>query len=249
MTFYSNPMFTVQLHRKASLALLLTIPINDLNINLKLVHSSGNRIQTFNKRDLIIDSGDYRRGSAFAEAKNVDAGSYTIICSTFEPNQKATFTLRVDGSEPPVLKQLPPQYAGRIAKRLPGVQFASGIFRIGARLLPKRHAILSAAVTGYSSTNSEFRIPVRLSIVLNPGPNERVSSTSNEGEFSDGRTAAVQLPEMNVWQRSGEDMWLMVERMGGGGHVPEKEEFGIDVLCDGRVDECVEVGEWRIFDE
>jgi hypothetical protein len=230
----------------AKLALLLTTPVHDLNINLKIVHSGGTRIQTLNKRDIISDSGDYRRGSAFAEA-NVDAGTYTIICSTFEPNQKAPFTLRVDGSEVPLLKQLPPQYAGKIAKRLPSIHFAAGISRLGTRIIPKRHCTFSAAITSYTSppAQHESHTPVRLSIVLNPGPNERMISSSNGGEFSDGRTAAVQLGEMNLWPKGEEYMWLMIERIGGG----EGGGYGVDVFCDGRVDDVVEVGEWRIFEE
>ena len=251
LTFYSNPMFMVQISRKASLALLLTTPASDLNINLKLVHSNGNRIATLNKRDIIIDSGDYRRGSAFAEAKELDPGSYTIICSCFEPNQKAPFVLRVDGSEPPALKQLPPQHAGRISKRLPPVHFAPNIHRIGAHLLPRRHCVFSAAVSSYSGSNASnsTSTPLRLSIIVNPGPNERVLCQSNEGEFSDGKTSKVQLGEMNVWPGMvGEgkgSMWVMVERMGGEG----VGQVGVDVLCDGRVEECVEVGEWRVFEE
>lgn len=253
LTFYSNPMFTMQIHRRASLALLLTTTVSDLNINLKLVHSNGTRIQSFNKRDIIVDSGDYRRGSAFAEVKSLDPGSYTIICSTFEANQKAPFTLRVDSSEPPVLKQLPPQYAGKISKRLAGIYFAPDVHRLGARLLPKRHNVFSAAVTNYISrpqtTHADSRVPVRLSIIVNPGPNERILSVSNDGEFSDGRAAAVQLPEMNVWPGmiGGENMWIMLEKMGGAGRGGQDGEYGVEVLTDGRVDDNVDIGEWRIF--
>jgi hypothetical protein len=252
LTYYSNPMFTVQVSRKAKLALLLATPVHDLNINLKIVHSSGRRIQTLNNRDIISDSGDYRRGSAFAEA-NVDAGAYTIICSTFEPNQKAQFTLRVDGSEIPTVKQLPPQYAGRIAKRLLTVHFAPNIFRLGTLIRPLRHTTFSAAITSYTlpsthNSDSDIRTPVRLALVLNPGPHERVTHASNEGEFSDGRTSAVQLPEVHVWPKTGgqeEYMWLMVERMGGG----EGGGFGVEVFCEGKVEDCAEIGEWRVFEE
>lgn len=245
LSFYSNPMFCVQVLKRVSLAMMLTTPASELNVNLKLVHSNGRRIQALNNRDIIVDSGEYRRGSAFAERRSLDPGVYTIICSTFELGQKAPFTLQVDSSEAIVLKQFPAQYAGRIAKRLPSIRFAPGISRLGAQIHPRRHCTFSAAITSSIRTHADSSTPLRLALVLRPGPNEGIKCMSNEGEYNDGRTATVQLPEVNVWPGSAENMWLMVEKMGGG----ESGEFGVDVLCDGRVDDCVEIGEWRVFEQ
>ncbi|KIW02853.1 uncharacterized protein PV09_05907 [Verruconis gallopava] len=244
VSYFSNPMFKLQLSKRSDIRLLLETFDNDVSVNLKLVHG-GKRILELNKRDLITDSGDYRRGSAFAEALDVDAGTYTIVCSTFDQNQRAAFTLRVDASEKPGLEQLPFQHAGRISKRLPGAVMRAGVTKIGAPISPLRLMTMSASISGYTST------PLRLSIVMRPGPNGRILCVSGNGEFSDGRTSAVRLPDMNTWpktQRTGEfsDMWLFVERLSG--NTDLEEEYAVDIICDGRPDDCVNVGEWRVFD-
>ena len=54
-------------------------------------------------RDIIADSGDYRRGCALAETKSLDKGTYTIVCSTFAPDQLGRFTLWISSTIPCVV--------------------------------------------------------------------------------------------------------------------------------------------------
>jgi hypothetical protein len=100
---------------------------------------------------------------------------------------------------------------------------------------------------------TDYRSPVRLAIELNRGPEGRVLSQSNGGEFADCKFSNVRLAESNIFPQLnalGEylEMWLIVERMGGAGEVPAEEGFEITVTTDGVVEERVEFGKWRVWD-
>jgi hypothetical protein len=202
---------------------------------------------------MLIRTEKFVDNTDMVEVLNLDPGSYTIVCSTFMHGQKGAFTLRVDATDQPALKQLPPQDAGLLRKGLPECYFTKDFQRLGAPIRPKRLHKLTAIITHYYASADDNRSPVRLSVIVNRGPNERPLCQSGNGDFNDGRASAVRLPELSLWPPKPEeytDMWLIVERMyARGSNVPEHEGYGISILCDDRVDECVEIGKWRTFDE
>lgn len=67
-------------------------------MHVKVVWGGGRRIATVTGRDIIAQSTEYRRGCALAEVKNLGAGDYTVVASTFERGQVGDFVLRVMGT-------------------------------------------------------------------------------------------------------------------------------------------------------
>ena len=54
---------------------------------------------TVANKDIIAESGEYKRGCALAEKRGLMPGDYTIVTSTFERGQVGDFVLTVIGSE------------------------------------------------------------------------------------------------------------------------------------------------------
>lgn len=252
VTYSTNPQFSLVVAHQTTLALLLETPSPDLNVHVKVVRGEGKRIITLTQRDIVVDSGDYRRGSAYAEIAEVEAGTYTVICSTFEAGQKAPFTLRVEAQVQTKLKQLPGENAGRLSKALPMACFNWNNNKIATPISPRRLIKLTAIAKFRSSSASTTRSPVRISIELGRGPERRILGVSNKGEYVDvgGSAGGVRTPELDLWaeMRQFAEMYLVLERMAG----PEttgEERFDVEVWCDGRVEEVCNVGTWRKWDD
>ncbi|KAI1457095.1 cysteine proteinase [Annulohypoxylon moriforme] len=117
-SYLANPQFSLTLPRTGPLSLLLSTARDDVPIHVALVWAGGRRVASVGNRDLVLASGDYRRGCALAEAKSVDAGTYTVVCSTFEPGYFAEFTLRVGSDTPCTVAPVPADAAGKLRTRL-----------------------------------------------------------------------------------------------------------------------------------
>ncbi|TID14404.1 2-nitropropane dioxygenase [Venturia nashicola] len=256
VTYSTNPQFSLMVAHDTTLAMLLETPSSDLNVHVKLVRGHGKRIISLTRKDIIVDSGDYRRGSAYAEITEMEAGTYTVICSTFEANQKAPFTLRVESQVSTQLKQLPGENAGRLSRKLPMACFNWNNNKIAASISPLRLVKLSAIAKFRGSSAPTTRSPVRLSIELGRGPERRILGVSNEGEYcyagdgAGGGAGEVRTPELDLWaeMRRFAEMYLVVERMAG----PEttgEERFDVEVWCDAKVQEVCEIGTWRKWDD
>ncbi|KAI1465026.1 cysteine proteinase [Daldinia caldariorum] len=122
-SYLENPQFSLVLPRPGPLSLLLSTARDDLPVHVDLVWAGGRRVTAIGNRDLAITSGDYRRGCALAEAPSVDAGTYTIVCSTFDPGCLADFTLRVGSDIPCAVAPVPADAAGRLRTQLPDLVF------------------------------------------------------------------------------------------------------------------------------
>ncbi|KAI2639617.1 cysteine proteinase [Hypomontagnella submonticulosa] len=124
-SYLQNPQFSLTLPRAGPLSLLLSTARDDLPVHVDLVWAGGRRVTAVGNRDLALTSGDYRRECALAEAANIDAGTYTVVCSTFEPGQLADFVLRVGSDVVCTLAPVPADAAGRLRTRLPDLSFSS----------------------------------------------------------------------------------------------------------------------------
>jgi calpain-7 len=112
-SFYTNPQYLLQVgcdHNTAAGAMLhiqLQAP-KDYNINVSLVSgSNGARIDTVTKENELLTSGSYRRGFCYVVSKNpIPPGVYTLVVSTYKPNQTGAFVLTVASDIP--LQQFKP---------------------------------------------------------------------------------------------------------------------------------------------
>lgn len=253
--YSQNPQFSLAIAHRSSVSLLLETPVQNLNVHVKLVHGRGQRILTLRSRDIIFDSKDYRRGCAVAEFADLDAGTYTIICSTFETGQTGNFSLRVDSTLPAQLTLLPREGAGRLRVKLAAAVFHDQQYKIAAPLEPKRLSKLKILVK-HSSYNvapsavgnhSRERSMILVTIEVGRGPERQRLVASGDGDYSDS-VAGVRTDEIDVSREvsRGRPMWLVIERMFTPRDLPE-EMFQVDIFTD--APEAMVVGVWRRFDD
>lgn len=254
-TYSRNPQYSVTVPQKTSISLLLEAASADVNVHIKLVHSKGQRMHGIRSRDIIFDSGDYRRGCCVAERSAIEAGQYTIICSTFEPQELSDFILLVESSLPTQTVLLPKEGAGRIRMELSTVAFQHGQNAVAAPLVPRRlvkfYAIarqLDALQTqersdGHSGTRASHRSMIRLSVEIGRGPQRRVLISSGGGEFTDS-AAGVRMEDIDIspdMLRFG-DVWLVLDRVYASSESKE-ETFRIELFVD--QPDAVACGVWR----
>ncbi|CZR54470.1 related to calpain-like protease palBory [Phialocephala subalpina] len=245
-TYPTNPQFSINVPSLTDITLILETDQPELAVHVKMVWADGERVTAVTSKDIVGGSGDYRRGCAMAEIRNVAAGSYTIVCSTFEAGQAGNFTLRVGSMVPCIVKPVLSETAGRLNLQLPPLRFQDGINRMLAPLttprLTRLRIVARAGNAGRFVQSSKSRPSLRLAMEKGQGPNKTTMNVSNDGEFSDSpmgiRTKDLDLsPETS--QPGG--LWIVVERLGGssGG-----DEVVVEVLSDSPV----QVGLWGVGD-
>jgi calpain-7 len=220
-----------------------------LHVHVKLVHGRGSRVQAVRSKDIVFDSKDYRRGCALAQYAELDAGIYTIICSTFEAGQKGNFTLRVDSTVATQLSILPRQGAGRVRRAWAKATFAGQQRALAASIAPRRLTKFDVFVKqvqqiGFQQTAKTGqgleRSMIRVTLEIGTGSQRRILIASSNGEYSDSsagvRTGEIDLaPEMV-------DVWLVIERM----FTPmdsRGEIFEIETFTD--APDTFDMGVWR----
>lgn len=128
-SFFHNPQYALVVPQPTPISLLLATDADDIPIHVDLVWAQGQRVTALTVRDIVVSSNEYRRGCALAEVKapqTIDAGTYTVVASTFEPGQHANFVLRVGSNVPVTLKPVLSDAAGRLRTELSPV-----VFRVG----------------------------------------------------------------------------------------------------------------------
>ncbi|KAI9838547.1 MAG: hypothetical protein M1819_004856 [Sarea resinae] len=254
-----NPQFSIHLSAPSDLGILIETLEPDLAVNVKLVWSNGGkRVASLLSRDIVGQSGDYRLGCAYAEIPRVDAGTYTIVCSTFEPGQLGNFSLHVSSAGPSVVKPIPAEDAGRLHVAVAPAVFQPGWNRLVAPLSLQRITRLkivawhdaAASVADdvrdgatASGSNVTTRTALKVGVEQGQGPDKRVLVVSAAGEFEDTpmgvRTADVDLvPQMQ--QHGG--LWLVLERLAGSSSGVARVR--VDVLAESGL----QIGAWNAGD-
>lgn len=254
-TFCDNPQYLLKVTRKTGISLLLEACDKDLNVHVKLLHSNGKRVFRVRSKDIIVDSRDYRPGCCLAELRELEPGQYTIVCSTFEPQQMGNFGLRVESSAPAEASLLPREGAGRIRTELSTAVLKHGQNKVAAQLVPRRLSNFYA-VARYVNAESATSVArsrsshshIRLTIESGRGPARQVLTASNDGEYSDS-TVAVRTTAMDLSpgsRRNGnDDYWLVLERMYGSLEL-QQEHFSVELLVD--QPNAIEVGAWQVWE-
>ncbi|KAK6442886.1 cysteine protease [Oleoguttula sp. CCFEE 5521] len=249
--YSTNPQFSVSISQKSALSLLLESDNADHNVHLKLVHGKGQRVRSVRNRDIVVDSKDYRRRCCLAEIPQLDAGTYTIICSTFEPQQLSKFTLLVQSSVPAQVTLIPRAGAGRLSMPLRPARLSPDSTRLAAPLRPLRLVNLYGVARQFQTPSTAQQSPkstsmLKLSIELGHGSRKEVLLVSSDDEFADGSAGGVQTPEIDLrpeMLRMG-DLWLVLETM----YAPQQlESFVVELFLD--QPGGVEVGAWRSWDD
>jgi len=253
-TYPLNPQFSISIPSVTDLTLVLETDRDELAVHVKMVHGRGQRIAAVTGKDIVGSSGDYRRGCALSTLQNVDAGTYTIVCSTFEAGQLGNFTLRVGSSVPCVVKPVLAEGAGKLSLELPVLRFEDEVERMLAPLSINRLTKLML-IARSNTPQSRSRPLIKLSLELSQGPHKTVLCTTNNGQFSDA-PAGIRTSDIDIGPLMGSrGVWIVVERLGGqsgsvNGVVTTSgerrgrlmEEVHVEILSDVRV----EVGVWGI---
>ncbi|GAB7363312.1 hypothetical protein MBLNU230_g3593t1 [Neophaeotheca triangularis] len=243
-TYSTNPQFALHTPQPTHLSLLLEATSTTLNVHVKLVHGHGQRIHAVRSKDILTDSKEYKRGCASAEIPDLPAGRYTIICSTFEPQQTGSFTLLAESRDAPVtLTLLPRENAGLLRQSLPPAIFRQGQTTLALPLQPKRLTNFHALARPQPPSHPR-RSLVRLSLEQGTGFHRRVLCQSSEGSFADV-TPGLRCPEAVLRpEMLGQGvLWLVLERMGGAGDGEREEGYAVEGFGD--VGEGVGWGQWR----
>ncbi|KAL8824401.1 MAG: hypothetical protein Q9191_005080 [Dirinaria sp. TL-2023a] len=244
--YHTNPQFRIQLQETSDISLLLESENANYAVHVNLVWSQGKGVTSIKSRDVVGDSGEYRNGYAFAEMANVDAGTYTAVCSTFESGQFGRFSLRVASLSKVVLHRVPAREAGRLVSRLDLAFFPRESDRLLAPLTLRR--VTRLCMTAKSNHNStslgpRSRSPIKLSLEYGQGPTKQVLSVSGNDEFRDGqsgvRTEDVDLQPRMCGQRG---LWIVIARLGRPELQPDDESVEIEILSEAPV----EVGKWGV---
>lgn len=243
----SNPQFKLQIFEKCDISILLESGNPDLAIHGKIYWSHGQRVSTVRIRDIVADSGDYRRGVSLIEHEDMIPGSYTIVCSTFAPDQLGKFTLTASTTSACALTPLPAEGAGQLSIiSTPGI-FPPGTDRILAQLTVPRLTRLRLVGRRKGSSVGARAVapsPMLMTIELGQGPYKEILAASGDGNFIDAvsgfRIEQVDL-QPGLEHRGG--IWLVVERIGGPG-AQVRDAIDVEIFAEERV----AVGPWGTND-
>ena len=239
-----NPQYSVTLSESTDLSLLLESEEADFLVHVKLTWGGGSRVISVTTSDVVGDSGPYKKGYAFAELRDVQAGAYTIVCSTFESGQAGKFSLRAGAMCDLIMTKICGEMAGRLVTRMPPAIFTTGTRRLVAPFKFDRLNSIRIVVQGPAMntlSNCGPCSPLRVALEVGIGVEKQVVAISNKGRFTSShtglRTAEVDI-EARVCQAKG--ICIALERLGDSNG--QDEGVGVDVIST----EPIETGSWHV---
>lgn len=251
--YCDNPQYTISVPHRTSISLLLEACNPQLNVNVRLLHSGGKRVFNMHKKDIIADSTIYRPCCCIAENDDLDPGTYTAICSTFDAKQLGDFTLRIDSSLPTSAKLLPREGAGRIPFDLGLATFKQGETKIAAPIHPRRLVNFYAIARQYDAApgQSSGRSHVRLTVEYGSGPSRRIKVASNNGEYTDTsgdavRTEAIDFSTEFITKYNYQSAYLVLDRIYVSSDNSE-ERFHVQLFMS--EPDAIQVGVWRAWED
>ena len=248
-TYHLNPQFRVKIPTMSDISLLLEGSDEDAPVHVKLLWGDGRLLSAIRVRDIVGDSGEYRKGFAVADIRKVQPGIYTIICSTFERGQLGAFSLSIGTTSNCTVKQNPKSDAGLLCLVVPTAYFTPGGNRLLAPLIAQRITRMWLEVQWRSKlprlTSKSGGSLLKLSIEHGQGPDKQVLLVSGEDEFLDyGFGIRTDEVDINPGMSSRLGLWVVLERLEHLG-LPATEEVVVEVHSDAPL----EVGAWRQKDE
>lgn len=242
-SYHTNPQYSLYLAVTSDVAILLENFGDCYPIHVKLVWANGKQIRSIKTRDVVGDSGEYRKGYAVAEIQDVQAGMYTIVCSTFEPGQLGRFTLRVSSMSACAIDPIPATTAGRFITKAQSALFAAGSDYLSAPLLSHRLNTISISARPRSEDSRSKKITNalwKLGIYHGRLSSKKTVAVSTGDESSEGN-GEIWIHDVGIEPSMCEDkgLWLVLER--GETSVCQIGEYvDIEILSD-----CpIEIGDW-----
>lgn len=221
--YSQNPQFSIHVSQETPLSLLLATGSRHVAIHLDLVwstgKSAGKRVTSITRKDVVASSGDYRCGTSHVRVPTIQAGSYIIICSTFESGQLADFTMRVGAMVPLAIRPVPGEGAGLLRSPAPPVDFPAGVrerrIRVSAPRLTRAYAVASCPPCMDYEAQHAPRASLRMSMLYGRGSRASLVAVSAHGAFREP-IMSLQTSEFDIeperLQR--EELWLVVELLG-----------------------------------
>ncbi|KAK5050412.1 hypothetical protein LTR84_003693 [Exophiala bonariae] len=257
--YLSNPQFRLTLTRLQKIALVLRVPDStqkqmdgppsEIHVKILVAFTESSRVTRLRLRDVQAHSGDYRRGSAIVETE-LDRGSYSIICSTFDQNQHANFTLDLYSFETTAspLLPLPADGSGRLSIRSSPAVFTKDTDRVLAPLTIGRMTRITFVARHDGPLIPQSSSLFKMTLEQGQGPYKQIlaSSEFDSEEFSSVasglRVGDLDLqPSMGAHGTGG--LWLVLERLPQGQGAEEASRDDI-LKVEMFTDERVELGAW-----
>ena len=265
-SYIANPQFVITLKQKTPLAIILLSPSNKFHVHVKLMHNSqrADRIKKPpSRRDIIIDSGEYRKGSALAKLPSeLDAGMYTVICSTYEPGQMGEFYLEINSMTPTSIRRIPGECTSQFRKHVDIAGFRNGAKRMASLVTPKRLTRL-AIIAKRETTHSSLEQPgirdhpsqdagsealqthslLQMSLESGQSPIRKHLAASSHGQYADV-VDATYTDDVDLWPEMLSDgpIWLILDRIGE--HLAD-EVFNIEMFTD--IPDGISFGSWQVW--
>ncbi|KAM0471640.1 hypothetical protein ACHAPX_009297 [Trichoderma viride] len=247
-TYFLNPQYKLSVSRATSISALLATSNKDVHVHIDLIWARGKRANTVRRKDLVVSSGEYRRGCASAELEMLEAGDYTLVCSTFEAQQTADFTLRIGSMMPVTIEPIPADTAGKLQTPLPPFTLRGDGHRWRAsidatwvtRAIASFQSSIPLSEPLHYNTRSLPALLVRISIVKVPEGSRRILVESKGGVEDSG--AVIRTPEFDIESSSTSHgrMYLVVESLWE--HRAAQELYG-DIFSDSPI----QIGNWEAF--
>ncbi|KAL5612540.1 hypothetical protein BROUX41_004361 [Berkeleyomyces rouxiae] len=215
-----NPQYQFTLASATTLSVLLSSSAPNVPLHFDLVWTAPGERSKFPlpRRIVVADSQEYVRRSTSADEIHVDAGTYNIVCSTFQPNQFANFSLIVGSDEKIHLDLVPVTNAGKLPASLPPLVFAEGTSKsripLGSNHLSCANAMMHMVFDPHSLSKSSSSF--RLSVVYGSGLSESQVAVTGGGEFKELKVP-VSTPDFDIEPQRILDsgLWIVVDRIGG----------------------------------
>ncbi|KAL6862135.1 hypothetical protein J3F83DRAFT_762829 [Trichoderma novae-zelandiae] len=245
-TYFLNPQYKLSVPRATPVSILLATGNRDVHVHVDLIWARGKRANTVRAKDLVVSSGEYRRGCAIAELAMLDAGDYTLVCSTFEAQQMADFTLRIGSMTPITLEPIAADTAGKLRTPLPPLTLGGEGQRwraaIGSSWVTRAFISLRSVAppsdTLYHEARSSPAVMIRISMADGPDSEPRILAESKAGLEDPGpimRTAEFDIEPSRTGYRP---RYLVIESL--------REHRTVQELCgDVFSDSPVQIGDWE----
>ncbi|KAL8991111.1 MAG: hypothetical protein Q9177_000399 [Variospora cf. flavescens] len=241
LSYSRNPQFTLRLPQSSHVSLLLELHAEEFPVHIKLMRSNGKPIRFVATRNIVADSGEYRKGHAFAEVFDVPAGRYTVICSTFEPGQLGNFTLEIGTMSTCVVERLYASPVGQFVSRPSTAFFAGESDRLWAPLRCFRLTQISIVAQSHVGRVGSSGLPLKLSLEYGHGLMKQILAISGNDEFSNGHYG-VEINDVDIQPSmcTQAGVRIVLERAGPL-DLHEREGIDVEVYSDANV----EIGPWN----